>query len=194
MLRRGFKSQCERRSVEIRKSLGLAQDDPLAGIHLAAQFGAVVWNERDIGGLPAIDLHQLTVLDGQSWSAFTIRVGSRHLVLFNSSQSPPRINSVIMHELAHIALGHELHSASLSEDGHLVPSNYNQDQEDEANWLGGTLLLPRPALLRIRREGLSDVAAMNRYSASEEMLKWRFRMTGVDHQIGYQRRSAAVQL
>lgn len=88
-----------------------------------------------------------------------------------------------MHELSHIALGHELHSASLSNDGHLIPSNYNQDQEDEADWLGGTLLLPRPALLRIRREGLSDGQAMAKFQASEEMLKWRFRMTGVDYQL-----------
>ena len=190
MLRRGFKSQCERRSAEIRKSLGLAHDDPLNGVNLAQQVGATVWNERDIEGLPAADLRQLTIVDGQSWSAFTIRIATRHLVLFNSSQSAPRINSVIMHELAHIALGHELHSASLSEDGHLIPSNYNQDQEDEADWLGGTLLLPRPALLRIRREGLSNAAAMDLFQASEEMLKWRFRMTGVDYQMGYGRKAA----
>lgn len=192
MLRRGFKSQCERRSVEIRKSLGLAHDDPLRGVDLAHQFGATIWNESDVADVPALDLRQLTVVDGQSWSAFTLRIRNRHLVLFNSSQSAPRINSVIMHELAHIALGHELHSASLSDDGHLIPSNYSQDQEDEADWLGGTLLLPRPALLRIRREGLSDAAAMNKFQTSEEMLKWRFRMTGVDYQLGYGRKRAAV--
>lgn len=192
MLRRGFKSQCERRSAEIRKSLGLAQDAPLYGVDLAEKFGATVWNERDVAGLSALDLRQLTVGDGQSWSAFTLRIGSRHLVLFNSSQTAPRVNSVIMHELAHIALGHELHSASLSEDGHLIPSNYSQDQEDEADWLGGTMLLPRPALLRIRRYGLTDTVAMDKFLASDEMLKWRFRMTGVDYQLGYGRKKAAV--
>ncbi|MEO5805580.1 ImmA/IrrE family metallo-endopeptidase [Devosia sp.] len=169
--------------MEIRKSLGLRADDALHGSELAAQMRATVWNETDVRGLPEIDLKQLTVLDGQSWSAFTLRIGTRHLVLYNSSQTPPRVNSVIMHELAHIALGHELHSASLSDDGHLIPSNYNQDQEDEADWLGGTLLLPRPTLLRIRRERLSDGEAMTKFQASEEMLKWRFRMTGVDHQL-----------
>jgi Zn-dependent peptidase ImmA (M78 family) len=185
LLRRGFKSQCERRSVEIRKSLGLDHDDPLHGVDLAPQIGATIWNARDIEELPDIDLRQLTEIDSQSWSAFTLRIGIRHLVLYNPTQSAPRINSVIMHELAHIALGHELHSASLSEDGHLVPSNYSQDQEDEADWLGGTLLLPRPALLRIRRDRLNDVAAMSKFRTSEEMLRWRFRMTGVDNQLGF---------
>ena len=183
MLRRGFKSQCERRSTEIRKSLGLRPEQPLLGIVLAEQMNVVVWNETDVKGLPAADLRQLTVIDGQSWSAFTLRIGTRFLLLYNSSQSAPRINSVIMHELAHIALGHELHSASLSDDGHLIPSNYNQDQEDEADWLGGTLLLPRPALVQLRRDGLSDAQAMDKFQASEEMLKWRFRMTGVDYQL-----------
>ncbi|MHA7969608.1 ImmA/IrrE family metallo-endopeptidase [Rhizobium sp. CAU 1783] len=159
---------------------------------MARQSSVTVWSERDVAGLSASDLQQLTVVDGPSWSAFTLRIGNQHLIVFNSSQSPPRQNSVIMHELAHIVLGHELHSASLTDDGHLIPSNYSQDQEDEADWLGGTLLLPRPALLRIRRDGLSDAAAMNKFQASEEMLKWRFRMTGVDYQLGYGRRKATV--
>lgn len=187
MLRRGFKSQCERRSAEIRKSLGLSQDDPLHGADLARQSNVTVWSERDVTGLSASDVRQLTIIDGPSWSAFTLRIGNQHLVVVNSAQSPPRQNSVIMHELAHIILGHELHSASLTDEGHLIPSNFSQDQEDEADWLGGTLLLPRPALLRIRRDGLSDAAAMDKFKASEEMLKWRFRMTGVDHQLGYNR-------
>ena len=178
--------------MEIRKSLGLPHDAPLHGIELAQQFGTVVWSERDISGLPADDLLQLTAIDEQSWSAFTLRIGNRHLIVFNSTQSAPRINSVIMHEIAHISLGHELHSASLSDDGHLIPSNYSQDQEDEADWFGGTLLLPRPALLRIRRDRLSEGAAMSKFLASEEMLKWRFRMTGVDYQLGHFRKGAAV--
>lgn len=190
MLRRGFKSQCERRSVEIRKSLGLRNDDPISGIQLAPQFGATVWSEKDVSGLPTLDLRQLTVIDGQSWSAFTLRIRTQHLVLFNSSQSAPRVNSVIMHELAHIALGHELHSASLSQEGHLIPTNYSQDQEDEADWFGGALLLPRPALLRIRRENLEDDRVVQMYQVSVDMIRWRFRMTGVDYQLGYGRSAA----
>lgn len=185
MLRRGFKSQCERRSAEIRRSLGLKPDEPLHGVDFAKLSGATVWSEREIAGLPEKDLEQLTEKDAMSWSAFTMRVGAEHLVVYNSAQSPPRINSVLMHELAHITLGHELHIAQVSDDGHLIPSNYNQEQEDEADWLGGTLLLPRPALLKIRWQSLTDVQAMELYQASEDMLKWRFRMTGVDYQLGH---------
>jgi Zn-dependent peptidase ImmA (M78 family) len=159
----------------------------LSGEDFAKLAGATVWSEREIAGLPREDLEQLTEKDAMAWSAFTLRVGADHLVVYNSAQSRPRVNSVLMHELAHITLGHELHSAQVSEDGHLIPSNYNQDQEDEADWLGGTLLLPRPALLKIRWQNLSDLQAMEIYQTSEEMLKWRFRMTGVDYQLGHRR-------
>jgi Zn-dependent peptidase ImmA (M78 family) len=163
----------------------LTPDAPLHGMALAPMVGATVWSESHVEGLPSEDLIQLTQTDRNSWSAFTLQIGANHLVVYNSAQSPPRINSVIMHELAHITLGHELHNAHLSEGGHLVPDNYDQDQEDEADWLGGTLLLPRPALLKIRRQGMNDLQAMHHYQASEEMLKWRFRMTGVDYQVSY---------
>jgi Zn-dependent peptidase ImmA (M78 family) len=183
VLRRGFKSQCERRSAEIRKSMGLEPGDALHSADLAPRLGVTLWSDRDINDFPTRDSQQLTILDKESWSAFTLRIGIHHLVLFNSSQSAARINSVTMHELAHITLGHELHSASLSDDGHLLPSNYSQDQEDEADWLGGTLLLPRPALIRIRIEKMSDREASEKFQASQEMLNWRFRMTGVDYQL-----------
>lgn len=93
-----------------------------------------------------------------------------------------------MHELSHILLGHKLSEAALSEDGHLVPANYNQGQEDEADWFAGTLLLPRPALLDVRKKGLPNSDVRDRYQVSEPMLKWRIRMTGVDYQIANSRR------
>jgi Zn-dependent peptidase ImmA (M78 family) len=183
LLKRGFKSQCERRSVEIRKGFELKPDDPLSAFALAQNMDVVVWNEQNIEGLSEADFRQLTQEDFDSWSAFTMRVEDRHLVVYNSTQSAARQNSVLMHELSHIMLGHELTSASLTEDGHFVPTTYDQDQEDEADWLAGTLLLPRPALLKIRYSQMTDQSATEYFKVSNQMLIWRFRMTGVDYQI-----------
>jgi Zn-dependent peptidase ImmA (M78 family) len=94
-----------------------------------------------------------------------------------------------MHELAHIILGHELASAMFTGEGDFVPSTYDQDQEDEAAWLGGTLLLPRPALLWMRRQGLSDEDAATYFGVSPDLLRWRIRMTGIDYQLGIAVRS-----
>lgn len=189
MLRRGFKSQCERRAVEVRKDFNLLPADPMSAIGYATAAGITVWSERDIEELPQADRDQLTIDDPDSWSAFVIRINHKHLVLFNSTQPQARVNSVVMHELSHILLGHKLTSAGISEDGHLLPTVYDQDQEDEANWLAGTLLLPRPALLKIRYDRMTDDAAMENYGVSREMLTWRLRMTGVDFQLGNRRAS-----
>ncbi len=187
-MKRGFKSQCEKRSVEIRKQLGLESVSPLSAEKLARHINVTIWSTLDIDGLSSEDLRQLTEIDPGSWSAFTLRIENRHLVVFNSAQSSARINSVCMHELSHIILGHELHGADVSPDGHLIPSNYNKEQEDEADWLGGTLLLPRPALLHIRNSKLSNEQIEEDYQVSNDMIKWRFRMTGVDIQLSNRRK------
>ena len=169
----------------------MGPDAPLSAFSLAADLGITVWNEGDVSGVSGDDIRQLCITDSESWSAFTMRVEDCHLIVYNSAQSTPRQNSVVMHELAHIMLGHELTSASITEDGHFVPTSYNQDQEDEADWLAGTLLLPRPSLLQIRYRRVSDMEAMETYMVSQQMLTWRIRMTGVDHQISntkYRRR------
>lgn len=183
LLKRGFKSQCERRSVEIRRSLDLDPLAPLSALRLAKYNRIRVWAVQDIDGLTQPDILQLTKHDKDSWSAFALRKSTSHLVVFNPSQSDARINSVVMHELSHILLGHELSLVVKSDEGHLVPANYDQNQEDEANWLAGTLLLPRPALLDVRRKGIPDRQVIDTYLVSNQMYQWRVRMTGVDYQI-----------
>jgi Zn-dependent peptidase ImmA (M78 family) len=158
--------------------------DPLTASEVAAHHSVDVWHPRDVSEVPPADLQHLLGAGSEEWSGFTLRVGNRHLVLINSSQSPSRQNSVLMHELAHIILGHELASGMLTKAGHFVPSTYNQDQEDEAAWLGGTLLLPRPALLWMRRCLLSDDQAATHFGVSVDLLRWRIRMTGIDYQLG----------
>jgi Zn-dependent peptidase ImmA (M78 family) len=183
LFKRGFKSQCERRSVELRKDFGLQPHEPLLAMEVAKKSDVLVWTEKDIQGLRDDDIKQLTLNDPDSWAAFTMRFQDKHLIVYNSTQSPPRQNSVVMHEMAHIILGHELTSALITEEGHFVPVMYNQDQEDEADWLAGTLLLPRPALLRIKYKNLDNSFASEHFKVSLQMLTWRLRMTGVDSQI-----------
>lgn len=186
--RHGFKSQCERRSVEYRKQLGLKQTDPLSANQLAAHFGVTVWSVGDIAELGGQDVSVLSDKTDDSWAALTMRIGTENLVVYKPVDSPGRRNNVIMHELAHIVLGHELADACIMEDGSLAPGNFDQAQENEADWLAGTLLLPRPALMSIRGRGIPDHNACERYKVSREMLLWRVRMTGVDYQLANSRR------
>lgn len=182
MLRRGFKSQSEKRSISLRRQLGLTDVSPLHARVVAAHMGVKIWSATEVPNLGAKEL-QLLVREDAGWSGFTLRVNDRFLVVYNPAESPRRTNSVVMHELAHIILGHDLTDALASEAGYLVPAFYNTEQEDEANWLGGALLLPRPALLWMRARRMTDSDAAEHFLVSGEMLRWRVRMTGVDLQM-----------
>jgi Zn-dependent peptidase ImmA (M78 family) len=156
---------------------------PLRALDVAQHYDVIVWSPLDIRGISSADLHHLLNAGQEEWSGFTVRLNARHLIVVNAAQSGRRQNSVVMHELAHIILGHELTNAIITGAGHLVPSTYDQNQEDEAAWLGGTLLLPRPALLWMRRRRLSDEEAADHFAVSPDLLRWRIRMTGIDYQL-----------
>jgi Zn-dependent peptidase ImmA (M78 family) len=65
----------------------------------------------------------------------------------------------------------------------LAIRTHNDEQEEQANWLAGALLLPREALLGIRRRGMLDEDACREYGVSAAMLKFRLNVTGVDVQL-----------
>jgi Zn-dependent peptidase ImmA (M78 family) len=168
--------------------LGLPGVGPVDAFRLASQEKVTVWSISDVPGLAVEDLTHLTQTDGDSWSGVTLKINERHLIVYNSSQSPRRINSVVMHELSHIMLGHELETPHQTSDGMLITANYNREQELEADWFAGTLLLPRPALLWMRNKKMSDEMASSHFGVSMDMLRWRIRMTGIDIQIANFRR------
>jgi len=105
VLRRGFKSQSEKRALELRRALSRKPTDPLPARDVAQHYELTVWNPNDVSGISPGDLQQLLGAGNGEWSGFTLRVGGRHLVVLNSAQSPRRQNSVLMHEIAHIVLG-----------------------------------------------------------------------------------------
>jgi Zn-dependent peptidase ImmA (M78 family) len=65
----------------------------------------------------------------------------------------------------------------------IVLRTHNKEQEDEANWLAGCILLPRDALLRVRCIKLTDDQICVEYGVSPAMLRFRINATGVDAQV-----------
>jgi len=80
-------------------------------------------------------------------------------------------------------LGHDPAQVVFSEDGQLATRTFNQRQEDEANWLGWALLLPRDALFAARRARMADGQIAEAYGVTERLVAYRAQMTGVDVQI-----------
>lgn len=183
MLQRGFKARCENMSLQVRKELGLQSNDPLAAPILAKHLGVQLFNPTEIKGLLPQNLALLLGKEKESWSAVTISFDEIDVIIHNSSHSKARQASNIMHELSHIMINHEPSTIFLSQNGQIILRNYNQDQEDEAAWLAGCLLLPRESLVYIRRKRISDFEACKKYGVSRTLLKYRMNVTGVKRQI-----------
>jgi Zn-dependent peptidase ImmA (M78 family) len=182
---RGFKAWCERYSLEKRSALGLAAHAPLDARALAAHLGIRVWTPEDVPGLGPEAISVLLRNDGMTpsdWSAVTLVVGSRVVVIQNSSHSPARQASDLTHELAHRIRGHDAKEVSVSADGLMLLSSYEKAEEEEADCLSGSLLLPREALVSIKRRRLDAEAACLQYGVSARMLQYRISMTGINRQ------------
>lgn len=182
-MRRGFKSWCENASGEYRSHLGLGLAGPLEPRDLARHLGVLVRTPNELPGLSHQTITQLTRVDPDSWSAVTVAANGRNLVVINSAHAPTRQRSSLAHELAHIILNHRPSTMRVSEEGFLFRDRYDTDQEEEADWLGGALLLPRGGLLCVYRQTSSSKAIGEIFGVSTKLVDWRLRMTGILVQI-----------
>ena len=146
---------------------------------LAKHLGVIVRSPEDVPGLSDVSLRQLTSIDPEGWSAVTLKVLNTRLVIVNSAHTPARQRSSLAHEFAHLILEHEPGRIDVSKKGHLLLSSYEKEQEEEAEWLSGALLVPRAGLVRLFRSSQDDHALAGRFGVSESLIQWRLRMTGI---------------
>lgn len=181
MFERGFKTWCEKQSLELRKELKKPSHDPLDSRALAKHLKIRVLLADEVKGVPAAS-RQLLRAEDSGWSAVTINDGDRKLIILNDTHSLARQSSDLTHELAHHLCGHAPASLGISEEGLMMLESYSRKDEEEADWLSGCLLLPRPALVHIKRR-YSDIGlAAQHYMVSAAMLKYRLDVTGVNYQ------------
>jgi Zn-dependent peptidase ImmA (M78 family) len=109
----------------------------------------------------------------------TMVLGSDRLIVHNERHAPTRQASNLAHELAHYILGHPP-SEGLGDGG---CRRFDADQEDEAGWLGGALLVPRDGALTLFRNGMPVEEMPKHFGVSEQMCGYRLRMTGVLLQV-----------
>ena len=130
---RGFKAWCENTAENLRRRLDLEIGDPLSPYDLAKHYGVTVWTPNQVPGLAQVSVDYLGSTDGDEWSAVTVMVESDTFIVINSSHSPARQSSDIMHELAHIIRGHKPDQVFI-QGGAL--RDFNDLQEAEAiGWL-----------------------------------------------------------
>ena len=190
-LDRGFKAWAERTAASIRTELSVSKTAPLDPARLAEHLEVVLWTCTDVPGITADILQQLAVRDPWGWSAVTVAVQGRIIVVYNDRKSLGRQASDITHELAHVILSHEPATVILSESVDLSMRTFDQKQEDEANCLAWALLLPRDALFDARKSRLSVDNIATAFGVTETLVHFRLRMTGIDVQLQRHRRFSA---
>ncbi|MFJ3014935.1 ImmA/IrrE family metallo-endopeptidase [Streptomyces collinus] len=99
------------------------------------------------------------------------------MAVYNPCNEPARTKSDIAHELAHVLLGHEVRE--LQQIGGHAFFTCDPDQEEEANWLAGCLLLPRQLLLRHAYAGADAATLAAAAGVSVPMARFRLNTSGV---------------
>jgi hypothetical protein len=177
--RRGFKREANDIVLEVRRELGLSPYDALDPHVLAG------WLEIPIVGLsdfvhdaPAI-AHLLHV-EPEVFSAVTVFAGTSRTVVHNDAHARVRQVSNLSHELSHALLLHPP-TPALDNNGCRL---WNQDIEDEANWLCGALLIPEAAALLIAKGRWATQADAGRhFGVSEQMVRYRINTTGAPKRV-----------
>src|SRR5258708_23251216 len=187
---KGFKKTCESVSLQMRRKLDLRDTDALDPYLLAEYLGIKVIFPRNIPGLSDEKLKILLQTGVDSWSAATLICGGKNLIILNSAHSQARSSSDLMHEISHILLGHRPSEIAVTKDRLLMLNIFNQDQENEANWMAGCLLLPRTVLMLVKRKGWNAQTVKSIYKTSENMLTYRLNITGVNNQFDRFRRNS----
>ena len=177
-LPRGFKAEAERIAQRLRANAGVGRSARLKLKPLAASLDVQIVAADEL--VPIEALHEIERIQAYSFSACTFEVNERYVVVFNPIRSRPRRRSDIAHELAHIILKHDLTEIQYLND---VPfRTCRPNQEQEATALGGTLLLPRPALLQAARSGATIDQVAKKFDVTKQMAQFRWNATGVERQ------------
>jgi hypothetical protein len=184
-LRRGFKSEAERVAELVRRDLGLKPLERLDCFALAAEWGIPVVSIGELRADGAREESVRLLLSGDAgFSATTVVVGTKRLIVYNPRHAAGRSANNLAHELSHVILEHEP-APALGVGG---CRHWDGRQEAEADWLGGVLLVPRAsALAWMLASGDLDEGARH-FGVSADLFRWRVNHTGVMRQVEARRR------
>jgi IrrE N-terminal-like domain len=179
-LRRGFKAEAENIAQLVRAELGLGPLDALDCFALAEAWGIPVVSLGELRKDGAKDGSVRRLLsEDAGFSATTVVLGTKRLIVYNPRQPSGRSASNLAHELSHLILEHEAAPAI----GIGGCRHWDGVQEAEADWLGATMLVPRESALEwMLQNGDLEDGARN-FGVSVELFRWRVNHTGVVRQV-----------
>ena len=183
-LRRGFKAEANWYAREMRAELGISPEGSLCPWKLAKHLGYNILKLSDYLQWHPVEVAYFGSDRGRrEFSAFTINDEGMRWIIHNDYHHPHRQAANISHELSHGLLVH----APAPLRGSNGARTFNQQQEEEANWLGPALLVSEEAALHIIRTHQPYDVAQKTYGVSGDLLQMRLRVTGAHKRIARSR-------
>jgi len=180
VLVRGFKAKAERLSESFRRELGLSSIAPLDAFDLAKHLKITVFSVLEFkDSLLPEDYIKLSDPNGKFSAMWMQNCENEKIIIHNNFHSKKRQQSNLMHELAHVILGHDIPEDQARLCFSLGLHSYNPVHEEEAKYLGGCLQITRTGLLWAIDRGDSQAEMSDYYVASPDMVKYRLGITGV---------------
>ncbi|WP_439516269.1 ImmA/IrrE family metallo-endopeptidase [Sediminibacterium sp.] len=175
----GFKTKAENLSIQYREELGISKFKPLSAFELAQHLDIPIFtvDEAFDGNRnhPAYTIMNDPAKFNALWMP---NEDGERIIIHNSNHSLYRQQSNLMHELAHIILGHvipeEIGRVCMLYNLHY----YNKKQEAEAKFLGACLQLTKPSILWVKKNNWSQEKISEYYTASSEMVRFRCNSIG----------------
>lgn len=174
-MQRGFKTYAENLAIQVREEMGIPAHGRLCAFQLAEFLGVPTlgFSKLSEGAKSAgVTEKQLKALEMEV-HALCFPLGAGHAILYNDKNHPTRQQSDVAHETSHILLRHPLADIVSG-----AVSQRSKEIEEEAAHLGGALLLPRPAAIRVLRQGMSIDAVAAEYGISNEIVTYRCNVSG----------------
>ena len=159
---------------EERTALGLHATDPFDPYALAEDHGIDVYTLSSLyeHGAPAEAVDHFTTHSSSAWSAALVPIGSARIIIENESHALVRRRSNIAHELGHYLLEHPFDNVVLGEDH---KRQFDPQQEKQATFMAGELLIPLAAAARMAFDGWDNAQVAKAYEVSEQFAQMQMR-------------------
>lgn len=170
-MRRGFKIEAKKLALELREELGADAHVPFDPYAFADSYGI------DVIELSALDTdarHKFLHAEGSALSGALIPMGTKVVILENDAQPRARRRTTMCHEIAHVVLEHSFGIAL----GDERKCGLGGDQESEADWLSGEMLIPYDGALKLARANTDDYRVAQVFDVSLAVARWRMNGSG----------------
>lgn len=183
-MRRGAVQQSKRLALEVRAEIGIGPYDALDPTLLAKEYGIPVMPVSQIAGCHPDVMARLVESSNALFSAALVPCGTGMFIVENDAHALVRRRASLAHEMAHVLWEHEFTTVLVNSDGCRAA---DRSLEEEADRLGGELMIPFDAALAAARKSWSDEDVADAFEVSLPYARMRMNLSGARKIVGRQR-------